>query len=133
MSRFFKTTVLGVAVAATTALAAVPAANAGHRWHHHHHHHNGDAVVAGVLGLAAGAVLGGALAQPAPTRVYRYYAPPPPPPVYHYRESSVVYYDRSYEPWTPAWYRACEIRYRSFDPVSGTYMGYDGVRHFCTP
>lgn len=25
----------------------------------------------------------------------------------------------------------CEQRYRSYDPASGTYMGYDGVRHSC--
>jgi hypothetical protein len=25
----------------------------------------------------------------------------------------------------------CEATFRSFDPGSGTYMGYDGVRHTC--
>ena len=25
----------------------------------------------------------------------------------------------------------CEERYRSFDPRTGTYMGYDGERHVC--
>jgi hypothetical protein len=25
----------------------------------------------------------------------------------------------------------CAQRYRSYDPVSGTYMGYDGQRHSC--
>ena len=25
----------------------------------------------------------------------------------------------------------CAQRYRSYDPASGTYLGYDGVRHPC--
>jgi len=25
----------------------------------------------------------------------------------------------------------CASRYRSYDPASGTYLGYDGVRHSC--
>lgn len=25
----------------------------------------------------------------------------------------------------------CADRYRSFDPASGTYLGYDGERHVC--
>jgi hypothetical protein len=28
----------------------------------------------------------------------------------------------------PLW---CEQHYRSYDPVSGTFMGYDGLRHRC--
>ena len=34
-------------------------------------------------------------------------------------------------PWTEAWYAWCFDRYRSFDPRSGTFLGYDGRRHFC--
>jgi hypothetical protein len=34
-------------------------------------------------------------------------------------------------PWTPAWYAYCRNKYRSFDPRSGTFLGYDGHRHFC--
>jgi hypothetical protein len=26
---------------------------------------------------------------------------------------------------------ACEQRYKSYDPASGTYLGFDGVRHPC--
>jgi len=33
--------------------------------------------------------------------------------------------------WTPAWYAYCRNKYRSFDPASGTFLGYDGRRHFC--
>ena len=35
------------------------------------------------------------------------------------------------EPWTQAWYEYCTQRFRSFNAESGTYMGYDGKRHFC--
>ena len=26
---------------------------------------------------------------------------------------------------------SCEARFRSYDPASGTYLGYDGMRHPC--
>ncbi len=29
------------------------------------------------------------------------------------------------------WIASCERRYRSFDRSSGTYLGYDGYRHYC--
>jgi DNA-binding transcriptional LysR family regulator len=94
------------------------------RWHRHRHR-DGGWVGAGIAGLAAGALLGGIIAGPR-TYVgpgyynYGYYAPP-----------RVVYAPRGYEPWSAAWYSYCEARYRSFDPRSGTFMGYDGRRHFC--
>lgn len=58
MNRFFKAFVLSTAVVATMA-TALPAAEA-RDWRRHHHHHsrsNGDAVAAGVIGLAAGALI----------------------------------------------------------------------------
>jgi hypothetical protein len=144
MNRFLRTSILSAALAATT-FAALPAAEARDRYRHfeprHHHvhrHSNGDAVAAGILGLAAGAIIMGAIAQPdlgAPVyreRIYRepVYEPDYYPPAPRRR---VVVYDRaaSVEPWTPAWYRYCENRYRSFNARSGTFMGYDGAEHFC--
>lgn len=62
----------------------------------------GDALAAGALGLATGAIIGGALAQS------QAQAAP----------SSNVH---SY----------CAQRFRSYDPASGTYLGYDGQRHSC--
>ncbi|MCT8991181.1 BA14K family protein [Chelativorans sp. SCAU2101] len=130
MRRIFKTAVLGLAVAATT-LSAIPA-QADHRWHRHHHRHHdrGGELAAGLAGLAFGAIVGGILSQPSgrvyidpPAPRYRYYGPAP-------AYSGPVTYYRA-EPWSPEWYRACSIRYRSFDPRSGTYLGYDGHRHFC--
>lgn len=33
--------------------------------------------------------------------------------------------------YTQAWLDSCSRRYRSFDPVSGTYVGFDGRVHPC--
>ena len=59
-------------------------------------------------GLAAGALIGGAIASqaaPAPG----YYAAPP-------ADDAIAY---------------CMQRFKSYDPASGTYLGYDGIRHPC--
>ena len=34
-------------------------------------------------------------------------------------------------PGTAAWNEACAARYHSFDPASGTYLGFDGKRYRC--
>lgn len=86
----------------------------GGYYHHRRGFGGGAAIGAGVAGLAAGAVIGGALAnsqaQPYPYPAYD--APPPPP-----NEGDAVAY--------------CEQRFKSYDPSSGTYLGYDGDRHPC--
>jgi hypothetical protein len=141
MNRILKTAILSAAVAATT-LAAMPA-NAGDGWRRHRHydnHSDGDLVAAGILGLAVGALaVGAATASQPEYRVYddyprygrRYY---PARRYYPVRREYIV--DEGYagalEPWTPEWYRYCEDRYRSFNPRTGTFRGYDGLNHFCT-
>ncbi|TPM53111.1 BA14K family protein [Mesorhizobium sp. B2-2-4] len=138
MNRIFKTAVLSAAVVATT-FAALPAANAGD-WRHRRHHDHGDAVAAGVLGLAAGALIGGALAnqQPPPRDYYDdgYYDRDvrirPAPVRRYYAEPQVVYADRYAEPWTRGWYDYCSDRYRTFNARTGTFTGNDGEQHFCT-
>lgn len=135
MFGFLKTTLVGVAVAATAFTAAAPA-NARdwhHRSYHHHRSNTGDIVAAGILGAAAGAVIGSVLAPPpAPVYVDPYPTYPAYPTYYRpaYRPAPRVVYVQP-EPWTRAWYDSCAARYRSFDPGSGTYLGYDGLRHFC--
>ncbi len=62
----------------------------------------------GVAGLAAGAIIGGAIAGAAR-------------PQYYY-EGGVVDGDSV---------AYCMNRFRSYDPASGTYLGYDGLRHPC--
>jgi hypothetical protein len=55
-----------------------------------------------------------------------YYPPPPPPPA--------GYYPPPPPAPPPAQVGAvdyCAQRYRSYDPASGTYLGFDGVRHPC--
>jgi hypothetical protein len=131
MNRFFKTAILSVAVAATT-LAALPAANAGDRYwrnngrhYHHRHSDSGDLAAAGILGLAAGALVVGLASQSEP--VYRR-------PVRVYRDTAYVddyAYAGGLEPWSSEWYDYCSDRYRSFSPRSGTFIGYDGEEHFC--
>jgi len=145
MNRIFKTAVLSAAMAATM-LVALPAANAD-EWRHHRHHGNGDAIAAGVLGLAAGALIGGALANDRPPPdANRYYDDGyyndgyydrdvrvrPAPVRRYYVEPRVVYADRYAEPWTRDWYEYCSDRYRTFNSRTGTFTGNDGEQHFCT-
>ena len=103
----------------------------GGRWDRggRRHHDNGAALAAGIGGLALGAIIGGALSQPS------YDAPP----AYYYRPVPVerVYpARRAYRPVArPAYYgdhvSVCLARYKSYDPRSDTFLGYDGYRHRC--
>lgn len=120
-------------------------------WYGHRGYDRGAAVAAGVAGLAAGAIIGSALSQPR-----YYYAPPPayyaPPQTYYYAPpimrgpepndpslpapSGTVYSSAGYPsaglaPGSPDWNAYCASKYRSFDPASGTFLGYDGRRHYC--
>jgi hypothetical protein len=106
----------------------------------HHRRHNNDALAAGVIGLAAGAIIGSTLSQQRAEPVYRprpvyrqvpvYDAYPDAPPAP--RRQYVVRYSSQVEPWSRNWYRYCTNRYRSFNPQTGTYRGYDGRSHFCS-
>lgn len=49
------------------------------------------------------------------------------------RAPEPVYRSGPIEPWTDAWFDWCTERYRSFNPRTGTYTGYDGVKYFCQP
>jgi hypothetical protein len=80
----------------------------GHRHHRHYgwrHRDRGWYGPALGAGFAAGALLGGALAA-APRAYYR-------PGV---TADEIAY---------------CSQRFKSYDPSSGTYLGYDGNRHPC--
>ncbi|WP_370461231.1 BA14K family protein [Devosia yakushimensis] len=41
--------------------------------------------------------------------------------------------ESAFEPWSAEWHRYCADRYRTFDPRTGTFLGSDGNRHFCSP
>jgi BA14K-like protein len=71
--------------------------------------HSGAAVAAGIIG---GMVLGGIIASQAP----RYYPPYGYYPAYPAYAGAVAY---------------CARRFKSYDPLSMTYLGYDGFRHPC--
>jgi BA14K-like protein len=93
-------------VGASLMLAAAPAHA---RWYGHRHH-GYSPWGAGIAGFAAGALIGGALA--------------PRPYGYYYGEPAYAYAPDDAEAY-------CEQRFRSYDPRSGTYLGYDGRRHPC--
>jgi len=123
-------------VAATLALSIGAASLVGtaeaRRWHHHHHGNGAGLAAAGIFGLAAGALVGSALSQP---RYYYddYYQPAPvyvqpPPPAVVYQPAQAYYRP---DPWSPEWYSYCSERYRSFNPQTGYFLGYDGNYHFC--
>jgi len=101
-----------------------------------HHNNNNNNNWQGVgAGLAAGAALGlgaGLLLNRPP--------PPPPPPVYYAPpRPPVVYYPApAYPPppvynrgWTEAHIEWCLDRYRSYNPATNTFTGYDGYQHVC--
>lgn len=94
----------------------------GHGGHYRHGYRGGggNAVAAGIIGLGVGAIIGSALT---PRTVY--VAPPPPPRA---RYAPAAY---GPQPWSPDWYSYCYSRYRSFNPNSGTFVGYDGYEHLC--
>lgn len=86
-----------------------------------------------IPGAVAGAVIGGAIAS----QSYGYYGGPgySYAPGY-YPGYDEQYYDDSAVVVAPAPEGAdavayCMQTYRSYDPQSGTYLGYDGFRHPC--
>lgn len=73
------------------------------RWRRHRDNdRTGAAILGGILGLGAGLAIGNANRAPA-----------------------------AYAPWSPEWYRYCDNKYRSFNPRTGYFLGYDGEYHFC--
>ena len=86
----------------------------------------GYGVGAGVAALAAGALIGGAIASQNqgyyPVETYPVYSDPGN--VYTGDGAVVVYNGGDLVAF-------CEQTYRSYDPASGTYLGYDGFRHPC--
>jgi hypothetical protein len=111
-----------------TSVAMAPAAEARHRRHHNNNNH-GEAAAAAILGLAVGALIANSANSGYTTRTYsRTYYPP-------------SYYGNGYNGYAPngAYYsqsagshqQRCAMRYRSYDPYSDTFVGYDGRRYYC--
>ena len=78
-------------------------------------------------GFATGVIVGSAFASPYYYRPYPYYYAPPPP--YAYGPPPYAYGPPPYAAGDPVAY--CMQRFRSYDPYSGTYLGFDGLRHPC--
>lgn len=84
------------------------------RWYRSHRKRDGDDIAAAaIFGLAAGAIAAGVAANASQPR------------------SSGVPSAGGYPYGSDGYYRYCSRKYRSFDPRSGTYLGYDGQRHYC--
>ena len=83
---------------------------------------HGNGWGAGLLGFGIGAIVGSALT---PREVYV---------VPDYDDYEPAYYGPAAygpPPWSPEWYNYCTSRYRSFNPRTGYFMGYDGRPYFC--
>ncbi|MGE3142763.1 MAG: hypothetical protein AB7L65_05540 [Hyphomonadaceae bacterium] len=114
---------LGAFVATAAPASAYPHGGGYYRGggNHYGHRHNdhGDAVAAGVIGLALGAVIGSAIANDRPARCnYNcggYYASPPPPAYYQGGYGGYGGYD--YYPD-----RTCFTRDQYWDPRAGGYV-----------
>ena len=100
---FKRAFVSGLAAVAISAGALGAAVQPSAAWPHHHHH-NRDLALGLGIGLG-GFLLGNALAQP-----------------------RAVIVDDGYG---SLHVRRCMARYRSYDPSSDTYIGYDGYPRHC--
>jgi BA14K-like protein len=130
----------GIGLAATAASAmpanlalknAAPGAVESVRWGGHWHGGwRGGGFGWGLGGFAAGAIIGSAIASPYyyggyypyGYGAYPAYDYPPPAPYY----GGPAYGGPGGD---DAGY--CAQRYRSYDPATGTFLGYDGQRHPC--
>jgi hypothetical protein len=122
-SRFFAGAA-ALAVAAILASTPASAARWGGHWGGGHWGHWGGWGSGGFgLGLAAGSLLGGAFGHSSsPYYGYGY-------PAYGYSYYGYPNYSYGYgEPRDQAY---CISHFRSYDPATETYLGYDGARHFC--
>ncbi|MBO0661797.1 BA14K family protein [Jiella sp. MQZ9-1] len=134
MQKFIVATAASAVLATSLIGASTLSASADPYWHHRHHHHDsGAAIAAGIGGLAVGALIGSAVASD------DYDAPPPPPPVYYRPErvERVYRVEHVYDEPAPrrVYYgdhvTVCAETYRSYDPDTDTFVGYDGYRHRC--
>jgi len=99
----------------TAGLAISAPALAQHHGGHWGHHGGWGWGGAAIGGFAAGALLGSALAAPS----------------FYYDDPGYYYAPDVYGGPDPSAIAYCQQRYRSYDPASGTYLGYDGARHPC--
>jgi hypothetical protein len=132
----------GIAIASVLTFQSVPASaqrvlatghpHVGHghagpwRGGYAHGYGPGYGIGAGAAAVATGALIGGAIATQNqgyyyPAQTYSGYSNPG----YAYSEAAPAVYDNGDS------VAYCEQTYRSYDPATGSYLGYDGYRHAC--
>lgn len=95
-----------------------------HGYAHGYGRGNGYGIGVGAAALATGVIIGGAMQQ------NQGYYPAESYPVYS--DQSPTYDDAGPQVVDEGDSTAyCQQTYRSYDPASGTYLGYDGLRHPC--
>jgi hypothetical protein len=99
------------ALAAALAIAAVAAPTTAVAGPHD------DAIVAGALGFLGGAIVGGALAQPAPVYVE-------PAPIYVQPRPVVIHGADAHVAW-------CSAKYRSYNVYDNTWIDKHGRLRIC--
>ena len=114
MQNIMRTSGLTAAAIAVVLASASPAM--ARPWHHHFGRFGAGAAA----GFATGALIGGALASP----YYYGGGPYDGGPYYAYEPGYAGGGGGGSDEY-------CMQRFRSYDPASGTYLGYDGVRHPC--
>jgi len=106
------------------------AARSGGNWSGHDNwsgRHRGGGWRGFGAGVAAGALIGGAYG-------YGYGYPSYYGDDYAYGDDDDGYSGDAYAAapeYSGGDSASCAMRYRSYDPASGTYLGYDGLRHPC--
>lgn len=125
----FRSMAVIVAVAAAFAVQSAPAS----AWETRSNGDAESAIALGIVGAAAGFIAGTALnGGKHPTVAYRstpardWRSPPRDHGRKHFRQDR-----RAVQPWSAEWYRYCTTTYRSFNPRTGTFRGYDGKVQFC--
>ncbi|WP_170984474.1 BA14K family protein [Rhodoligotrophos defluvii] len=93
----------------------------GPGWRHGWRHRGWGWGPGPAIGLGLGLGLGAAALATAPLYGGGYYG-------YGYRPAYVY---GGLRPWSPAWYRYCSSRYRSFDPSTGYFRTHSGRLKFC--
>lgn len=122
--------------------------------HHHHTHkyygsrnNSGEALAAGILGFAAGAILNNVFKKPEQPQTQIIYQTPQHPQIIYQEAPRVIYqpvphnqviYEiqtTTYQPLqqsdTHDWLQYCKKKYRSFNPETGTFRGRDGREYIC--
>jgi len=135
----------GIAIASVLMIQSVPASaqrvlatghpHVGHghagtwRGGYAHGYRPGYGIGAGAAAVATGALIGGAIAAQNQGYYYPqnegYYNPAQTDPGYVYSDAAPAGYNNGDS------VAYCEQTYRSYDPASGSYLGYDGYRHAC--